>query len=149
MHQDNTIILSVAMKAVIFNDEGKVLVVREALDHDTNTKAGLFGLVGGRIEPGENHIDGLKREVNEEVRLSIEPLFPVLTGEWHPEIKGVKHQIIAFFMACKIIGEQEVVLSEEHDKFLWVSQEDLEEIGMMVPDIDAVKRFFEINSKLV
>ncbi len=45
-------ITQVAAKAAIFNATGELLLVQEAAI-DTNTKAGQWGLPGGRMEEGE------------------------------------------------------------------------------------------------
>lgn len=149
MQNMDEIVLRVAMKAVIFNDDGKVLIVKESVAYSEGTQINKYGLPGGRIEIGENHLDGLKREVREEVGLNVEPVFPVMTGEWHPDIKGVKHQIIAFFIACKIVGDQKVTLSQEHDKSEWITEEQIKDINFMEPDDDVISKFFEIKAKLV
>ncbi|MEK7153242.1 MAG: NUDIX hydrolase, partial [Patescibacteria group bacterium] len=69
--------LQVAAKAAVIDDKGRVLIVREAATGKNNTKVGLWGLVGGRLDPGESFLDGLQREVAEETGLRVRPLNPL------------------------------------------------------------------------
>lgn len=61
---DQPLKLCVAAKAVIVNDAGNVLILRESGAHDTNTRVGRYQLPGGRIEAGEQLFEGLRREVS-------------------------------------------------------------------------------------
>jgi 8-oxo-dGTP diphosphatase len=133
-------ILQVAAKAAIVDDRGRVLIVREAASDKNNTKVGLWGLVGGRLNPGEAFLDGLKREVNEETGLRVDPIKPLQVGEWRPVINGVEHQIVAIFMLCKC-PTTKVKLSNEHSEFAWVEPNKRHGYQMMEPDcfvVDAV-----------
>lgn len=108
----------VAMKAVIVKD-GKVLLLREAKTYKDGTNIGRFHMPGGRLDVGEAFEDGLRREVREETGMEIEIVQPIYVGEWRPVIRDVPHQIIAVFFVCTPTTD-EVKLSEEHDKFMWV-----------------------------
>lgn len=127
------LILRVAAKAAVTNEKGEVLVVREAASDPDNTKVGKWGLVGGRIKAGESFMDGLKREVAEEIGVVVEPLKPLFVGEWRPVIRGVPHQIIAIFMHCKLTGSK-ITLSKEHDDFAWILPQERQKIVMVEPD---------------
>jgi 8-oxo-dGTP diphosphatase len=54
--------------AVIKDDEGRLLLIKRG--HEPG--AGLWSLPGGRIEPGETHIDALIRELAEETGFEVE-----------------------------------------------------------------------------
>lgn len=129
----SSLVLRVAAKAAIINNEGKVLIVREGTKYVEGSQVGLYGLPGGRLEVGEAFYDGLEREVGEETGLKVEPLYPLYVGEWRPEIKGVPHQIVAIFMACRLVGG-ELKLSDEHDGFEWINPKDYTKYTMMDPD---------------
>src|SRR5262245_65825064 len=58
-----------AVSAAILRD-GKVLVVRRA----RNPAGGLYSLPGGVVEAGESLTEAVKREVDEETSLVIEPV---------------------------------------------------------------------------
>ena len=55
--------------ALVLDDEGRVLLARRA----ANPGAGLWDLLGGFIEEGEDPLAALRREIEEETSLRIEP----------------------------------------------------------------------------
>jgi 8-oxo-dGTP diphosphatase len=65
----------IACKAVIGIGD-KVLVLREASTYVEGTQTGRWHCPGGRINPGEPFVDGLKREIAEETGLTITRLWP-------------------------------------------------------------------------
>ncbi len=136
--------LAVAAKAVIVKD-GKILVVREAKSHSSNTKAGQYQVVGGRINADEKFDDGLDREVMEETGLKVRQRQPIFLGEWWPEVNGKKLHIVAMFIICDAEAG-EINLSEEHDGYKWVDDSSVSSVDIMAPDNEAVKRVLEVLS---
>ena len=116
------IVLQPAMKAIVEFDD-KILLLREADTYEEGTNTGKYHLPGGRVNPGEHFLDGLKREVKEETGLDVEVVRPVHVDEWRPVIKGTPHQIVGTFFHVRATSN-EVTLSEEHDKAVWVSIDD-------------------------
>lgn len=137
-------VLEVAAKAAIVNGDGLVLVGREAPTDINNTKVGKYGLIGGRLQHGESFFDGLKREVLEETGLKIIPVKPLYVGEWHPLIKGQKHQIIAVFMLCRPTSLK-LRISREHDDLIWIKPEDRQTYRMMEPDCFVIDELVRAN----
>lgn len=107
-----------ATKAFI-EKNGKILAVREAAEYEEGTNAGKWQIPGGRIEPGENYREALKREIREETGLEISIEEPFTMGEWRPQIKGDKWQIVAVFFRCKPETD-EVEIGEEHTEYIWI-----------------------------
>lgn len=136
----SNIVLRVAAKALVINDEGKVLILREASTYQDGTQIGRYGLPGGRIDVGEAFLDGLKRECREETGLAVEPLYPLFVGEWRPIIKGTPHQIVAIFMACKAHSAN-VRLSDEHDQALWIDPKNRADYDIMDPDWEVIDAY--------
>jgi 8-oxo-dGTP diphosphatase len=134
------IVLKVAAKAVITDEDGKVLVLREGNAYEEGTNIGKYGLPGGRIDTGEAYEEGLRREVKEETGLEVEPLYPIYVGEWRPVIKDVPHQIIAIFTVCKA-KTKNIKLSEEHDDYKWVDPGKLSKLTFMPPDDNVIERY--------
>lgn len=139
-------ILKVAAKAVVINESGEVLLLREASTYKEGTNIGRYSCPGGRLNPGENYENGLKREIMEETGLTVEPLYPIYVGEWHPVINGVPHQIIAIFTVCKATSK-EVKLSEEHDDYKWIDPKDRNEYDIMALEDRVLDRYAEWSSR--
>jgi 8-oxo-dGTP diphosphatase len=99
------IVQRIATKALIVNEKGQFLILREAKTYEEGTNIGRYQLPGGRLELGEAFTDGLKREVNEETGLKVEIGKPIYVGEWRPVIKGVQNQIVGIFFLCKPLSE--------------------------------------------
>ena len=134
--------LFVAAKAIIMNELGQVLILKEQVSEE-GTNATKWGVPGGRLKQDEEFFDGLHREVKEETNLMIIPGHPVMVGEWHPVVKGLSRQIIAMYIACKTSAKPTMVaVSEEHDDFAWITAEEIDRYDFMPPDDDAVRRFF-------
>ncbi len=131
----------IATKAVILNAKKQVLILREATTYKDGTNHGRYHLPGGRLDPGEPFLEGLKREVREETGLTIEIGAPAFVGEWFPVINGVPHHIVAIFFRCELRGG-EVVLSDEHDDYQWVDEAKLGDFDIMPPDPEAIKAGF-------
>ena len=110
-----------AVSAAILRD-GKVLVVRRA----RNPAGGLYSLPGGVVEAGETLTDAVKREVDEETALVIEPVALVGYREVvarDGEDKVERHFVILPFAARWIAGEPR--LNEELSEWRWVDPADV------------------------
>jgi predicted house-cleaning noncanonical NTP pyrophosphatase (MazG superfamily)/8-oxo-dGTP pyrophosphatase MutT (NUDIX family) len=112
-----------AAKAFIENEEGEILVLKESGEYEEGSHGEEWQIPGGRIEPGERHDEALRREVEEETGLEIDIADPVTMGEWRPEIKGDRFQIVAVFFHSRKTGG-EVKLSHEHSGFRWIDPKD-------------------------
>jgi 8-oxo-dGTP diphosphatase len=144
MAEDQVIVQRIATKALIVNDKGQILILREASTYEEGTNVGRYHLPGGRLNLGEAFQDGLKREVDEESGLQIEIGKPIYVGEWRPVIKGVQNQIVAIFFICKPLTNK-VRLSEEHDDYKWVPPDEIKKYDVMSPED---KVFEEYNKSL-
>jgi 8-oxo-dGTP diphosphatase len=60
---------AIGVGAVVFDGEGRVLLVRRGRP----PKVGFWTVPGGRMEPGETLLECCRREVREETGLDIEP----------------------------------------------------------------------------
>jgi ADP-ribose pyrophosphatase YjhB (NUDIX family) len=99
-----------------------VLIVRRA----RNPATGLYSLPGGVVEAGETLAEAIKREVDEETSLTIEPV--ALAG--YREVvardaddKVERHFVILPFAARWISGEPK--LNEELSEWRWVDPDEV------------------------
>lgn len=132
----------IACKAVIRNDEGNVLMLRESPQNPVGVHVGKLDFPGGRVEIGERWDKALRREVFEETKLEIVIGKPVAVSEWRPIVKGEEWQIIGIFFLCSLKERNEIVLSEDHSEFVWVKPSEYKKHPVM-PSLVSV--FEELN----
>lgn len=109
---------SMAVKAVILDDEGRCLLIRRSA-HNKNF-VGCWEWPGGKLDPGESFAVGLEREVMEECGLTVE-----LTGlAGAMEFEMPKVRVVLLCMEARVTGGL-MRMSEEHDDFAWVPLSDL------------------------
>ncbi len=112
---------AIAIKAGIIKD-GRLLVIHKTRheaesDPDPEHRADL---PGGRLEFGETPIEALKREIAEEVGLEVAIIQPAAVWSW---TKG-DLQLVGIIYYCRWVSGQ-VKLSEEHERFEWVTEKEL------------------------
>jgi ADP-ribose pyrophosphatase YjhB (NUDIX family) len=101
--------------AIVLDAEGRVLLARRANDPG----AGLWDLLGGFVDEGEEGLDALRRELREELGVEIEP------GEFlgaFPDTYGDGIYTFNLYWTARI-SSGELSLNDE-----------LEEIGWFAPD---------------
>lgn len=119
----------VCTSGFIMNDRNELLLVKRA-DND-DFLPGLWELPGGGTDFGENPQEALKREVFEEVGLSVSVGKPLTVEDYFMENDHEKiHRVEVFYLCSLIDTTQEVQLSFEHSAYKWVKQEDLPRVGM-------------------
>ena len=110
-----------AVSAAIIHD-GKVLAVRRA----RKPAIELYTLPGGAVETGETLIEAVRREVQEETGLDVEPV--ALAGHREaiiPDAQGaVKHHFVILCFASRLIGG-EIRLNDELDDARWLRPAEL------------------------
>ncbi len=126
---------AVACKAFVVED-GKLLLVKRASDdvHHPN----IWELPGGRMGPGENPFEGLRRELKEETGLDIEVKQPLNIQHFTRMDGQVITMII--FLCNKLSGE--VNLSHEHANFDWIPLEKAKEklVDFFHGEVDLFKK---------
>lgn len=122
-------VLRVAAKALIRHND-KFLLLREGAPD--GTQIGKYQIPGGMVEPGEEYMHALIREVKEETGLDVTPIKPIMVDGWFPTIEGVKHQIIAVFYLCEASSDK-VTLSREHDDYVWIKPEEVKDYDVPNP----------------
>jgi len=129
----------VGVKILLKNKDGKYLILRRSkikypeIGHE-------WDIAGGRINIGETLIDNLKREIFEETGLSLEEEPKLISAQDIFKNEG-KHVIRLTYIG-NIDGE--VVLSDEHDNYKWLTFSEFLKIEPLNSYIKEI-----INNKLI
>ncbi len=108
--------------ALIFNPEGKLLLVRTHKFHNK------YVVPGGHIEVGEKMTDALIREAKEETGLDIYDLEFIFFQEFIQDESFWKNMHFIFFdFACKT-DSSDVTLNDEAQSYVWVTLEEALEL---------------------
>jgi 8-oxo-dGTP diphosphatase len=116
----------VANKALLINEEGKILLIRDSGSGDHKALGGLWDVPGGRMEARELPLEGLIREVAEEASIDIRPFptRPVHVDKWGVN-KDIENQPIIGIFWLVSIGNAQVTLSSEHSEYVWADLHNL------------------------
>jgi 8-oxo-dGTP diphosphatase len=137
--------LFVATKAFICY-QGKILILRESSKYQDGSNANKYDVVGGRIKPGQNFMESLLREVEEETKLRVKVGNPFYVGEWRPVVKGEQWQVVGTFFMCEADSDQ-VVLSEDHDDYKWIEPSEFENYPLIEYLVPAFLKYSELSAK--
>jgi len=135
------ITLFVATKAFIVHD-GKVLLLQESSHYQDGSNAGLWDVVGGRVQPGERWDASLLREIKEETGLSVTIGRPFFVNEWRPVVKGEQRQVVGTFFVC-FAGSSEVILSEDHAAYTWIDPQEYPNYQLVDSLLPAFESYLE------
>ncbi len=133
----------VATKAFI-NFNGKVLILRESSKYSDGSNASRYDVVGGRVNPGQRFDESLLREIDEETKLKVVVGRPFFVNEWRPVVRDEQWQIVGTFFECKATSEQ-VVLSEDHDEYLWIDPKDYIKYNLIENLVPAFESYLKLN----
>lgn len=108
----------------ILKHEDKYLVVKRS--DDDNFLPGSWEFPGGNLEIGETILEGLKRELNEEIGFNITNEDVKLIG-YSDEIKNnnnsIVHVIEFDFLVDCLNEDINILLSNEHSEYRWVTKD--------------------------
>ena len=111
---------NIAQKAVIEKD-GKILVCRGIGDS-------VWEFPGGRLHEGEAPVDGLVREIQEELGVTVTNVKPLrVLSSFH--YKDKVHQVYIAY-TCAYDGSPLHIDSGELEEYAWVTREELHALPM-------------------
>lgn len=133
-----------AVKALIKNDEGKVLVLKQS--DPTISGANQYHPPGGILEFGESLKDCVAREVEEEIGVypQVEELFDV--GEWTAVRDDLQMQFAGLFYVCSLPSYELDLEEEEASEAYWVGLDEIDSIDILEPSKSIIKRFGECRN---
>lgn len=118
---------AVVAKALIYNPEGRVLVLRRSLTHPKWPQE--IDFPGGDVEKNESPENAIIREIQEETGLSVSACDLILNLE---RINGEKDNLV-FKVAIKE-ANPDVKLSWEHSSYSWMTEDELLDIKSPTTD---------------
>jgi 8-oxo-dGTP diphosphatase len=130
----------IAVKAIIKNSEGKILVLKrsESDDHKPN----VWETVGGGMDQAETPQTALVREVFEETGLTVSVSRPFNVFTFKKDNGEFK---IGITFEC-IYESGEVVLSHEHSDYRWIRPEDFSSLESVPSLHEEIAAYAQINS---
>jgi len=129
--------LGVSGKAVI-GKEGKILLLQRSLNESFDP--GLWELPGGKLDYGEDLVEALKREVEEEVGLQIKVGRPFKTWHFYKE----PFWVTGITFLCEFMGGS-VVLSSEHEDYAWIEPAKYSEYPLSKAVKEQIEAYLEIG----
>lgn len=131
----------IAVKALIKNKDS-FLILKTADSKQDNNLSG-WETPGGRLEVGEEIVDGLKREITEETGLSVKILFPFNTFSANV---GREDSIIGINYLAEYNGGEIRIDTNEHSHYQWIDISDIrklkDSIGLQ-KEVDAYEGFVD------
>lgn len=109
--------IDVAVKGVLIHN-GKLLIAQRSKNDAFG--AGTWENIGGNMQFGEDFEQALQREFLEEVGLTVHVKELLYASTF---LTNPTRQIIILVFLCEA-NSTEVVLSNEHEQFLWVTQDE-------------------------
>ena len=124
----------------LYRVAAKVLLVRDRKLLVVNETEKWYGVPGGGIEHGENLVEGMLREVEEEIGLEL----PLETISEKPIIisnAGVVHGIprLTLYYTCTLPSDARLNILQKELNSAWVTSSELLELPLG-PNINEVKR---------
>lgn len=102
---------------------------------------GWWEFPGGKIEPGEEIEDALKREIQEELGVEITVGKQICTTEYdYPAFHLKMH---CFF--CELAHGAAGIQLLEHKSARWLSSDELDEVGWLPADKEVIEMLKELN----
>ncbi len=113
----------IAVKALIKNKDS--FLILKTADSDQNNNLSGWETPGGRLEVGEEIVNGLKREIKEETGLSVKIFFPF--NAFSANV-GKEDSIVGINYLAEYIGGEIRIDTNEHSRYQWINISDIRKL---------------------
>ncbi len=107
---------SAAVAALIFDEAGRLLVTRRAVDPDK----GKLDLPGGFIDPGETAEEAVKRELKEELGITVKEMHYLASASNHYLFSGLAVPTTDLAFRVVPLSLEKMTASDDISSFEWV-----------------------------
>lgn len=98
----------------------------------------MWEFPGGKVEPGEDRIHALKREIREELDTEVDVDSFLCTVDYdYPDFSITLH----FYMCSVVSG---TLVLKEHEAARWLSASELRSVGWLPADMEVIDRLERI-----
>lgn len=110
---------------------------------------GVFELPGGHIDYGEHFVDGLKRELREELGIEVTVGDPFAVFDYKNEVKG-SHSVEVVYFAQLADASGDIMLNAaDHSEYKWFTREEADQMYVDEqlpedPERDVVRKGFAL-----
>lgn len=131
--------------SALINYKGKILLIKRARD----PAKCLWSLPGGLVELGEKTKDSIRRELLEELGLSVEPTCFIGVEEYieSDSCNRVRYHFVILVYLVKLMGYEKITPSDEVADYRWVNPKEALKMSLTVTSRKVIKRF--ISGKVV
>ncbi|MFH1668529.1 MAG: NUDIX hydrolase [Candidatus Woesearchaeota archaeon] len=123
------LVSKIAEYAIITDNQNRFLMVQwgERYEH-------TWHFPGGRLDEGDTEIEGLLRELDEEIGVHVVDIRPVFTKFIPEDDKWINHPRYAVFYLAKLPDGAKINLNEEeHIEYKWFKRSDIDNIEFWLP----------------
>jgi 8-oxo-dGTP diphosphatase len=109
---------------------GKYLVLQSSQWEENPLRSHQPDLPGGLVEDGETALEGLAREVREEIGITL-PFVPELAYAFSYASDQKSTTFLLYFIELETIPE--ITLSWEHESYSWMTDQELKDMDIREP----------------
>ncbi len=129
----------IGVSGFLLEDE-KVLIVKRA--DSESFLPGVYELPGGKIDFGETIESAIEREFKEETGLNVKAIKPIYIFSYLSDEGNRQTFDVTYLLRLKD-GNGKVVLSDDHNDFKWISEEEIDDYNITKDMEEAIQKGFD------